>query len=134
VTAIPTGRCQCGCGRLTAYSSRYRWPVGATVGRFSPYARGCGYFTDLETPHYQVSSFDSRYIRVKVRRNGRTVVIGEHVAVVEKAIGHQLPKGAEVHHINGDVSDNRPQNLVACDSHAYHLLLHRRQHTRKVPA
>lgn len=47
--------------------------------------------------------------------------------VVERALGHRLPKGAQVHHVNHDPSDNRPQNLVACQSAAYHSMIHRRE-------
>lgn len=50
----------------------------------------------------------------------------EHVAVAEKAMGRSLPKGAQVHHLNGDPLDNRPANLVVCPSANYHRLLHRR--------
>lgn len=49
---------------------------------------------------------------------------GMHVLVAEKAIGKPLPKGAEVHHVNGIKSDNRPENLVVCPNKAYHKLLH----------
>ena len=51
----------------------------------------------------------------------------EHVVISEKALGKKLPKGVEVHHVNGDKTDNRNENLVICADHAYHCLLHRRQ-------
>lgn len=47
-----------------------------------------------------------------------------HVLIVEKILGHALPPGAEVHHVNGVASDNKNENLVVCPSRAYHKLLH----------
>lgn len=47
-----------------------------------------------------------------------------HVAIAEAALGHPLPRRAQVHHVNGDKWDNRPSNLVICEDDAYHKLLH----------
>jgi hypothetical protein len=51
----------------------------------------------------------------------------EHVIVAENVLGKRLPDKAIVHHVNGNPSDNRPANLVICQNHKYHMLLHRRQ-------
>jgi len=49
-----------------------------------------------------------------------------HVVVAEKALGHALPVGAHVHHVNEDKLDNRPENLVICPDWTYHKLIHQR--------
>ena len=51
----------------------------------------------------------------------------EHRSIAEAALGKQLPKGAEVHHINGVHTDNRPENLVICQNRAEHMAIHYRQ-------
>ncbi len=58
---------------------------------------------------------------------GRGHVNTEHLVKAQKVLGKPLPAGAEVHHINGDPSDNRRSNLVICQDSAYHHLLHQRQ-------
>lgn len=52
--------------------------------------------------------------------------VKEHIKIVEVALGKKLPKGAHVHHINGDPTDNSNSNLVVCKDMAYHKILHMR--------
>jgi hypothetical protein len=49
-----------------------------------------------------------------------------HVLVVEQALGRHFSGRRPVHHVNGDATDNRPSNLVLCESQGYHMLLERR--------
>lgn len=63
--------------------------------------------------------------RVAIDVDGRKRLL--HVLIVERAIGHALPPGAEVHHIDENPGNNDPTNLVVCPDAAYHKLLHQRQ-------
>ena len=56
--------------------------------------------------------------------DGRAIL--RHVLVAESALGRRLPKGAQVHHVDYDRSNDSPTNLVICPSGSYHRLLHRR--------
>lgn len=61
---------------------------------------------------------------IKRRFDGR--LWAEHIGVVESAMGHRLPPSAVVHHVDGNRANNATGNLVACQNHAYHMLLHAR--------
>jgi hypothetical protein len=69
-----------------------------------------------------------RYLKVDGHPNATaTGCVLEHRLVIEMALGRALPKKHIVHHVNGDRHDNRPCNLVACESIGYHKLLHNRE-------
>lgn len=57
--------------------------------------------------------------------NKRSVL--RHVLIAEKALGRCLPKGAQVHHVDQDRSNDANANLVICQDAGYHRLLHQRQ-------
>lgn len=50
----------------------------------------------------------------------------KHVQVATKALGHPLPDGAIVHHVDEDSGNYRDDNLCILQSRAEHNSLHRR--------
>lgn len=77
----------------------------------------------LTRPHGQGTPHIDGYWMFEIK--GRAVL--RHVLIAEKAVGHRLPKGAQVHHVDGDRSNDTNTNLVVCPNAAYHQLLHLRQ-------
>lgn len=122
--------CECGCGEpaaIAAYTIKQRGHVKGQPMRF---ARG-------HNPKREKSSSWKGGRLVKT--NGYACVLRpqhpladskgyvyEHIVIAEKAYGGSLPLGVEVHHVNESKADNANTNLVICQNHAYHALLHYR--------
>lgn len=68
----------------------------------------------------------SNYARLSIGKRGNNVEKRRHVLLAEKALGHSLPQGAAVHHLDGNSLNNTPQNLLVCPNHAYHMLIEAR--------
>lgn len=68
------------------------------------------------------------YKRIYIQRQG----FREHRIIAERALGHPLPVGAEVHHVDGNKKNNVNSNLVICENRKYHSLLHMRQRIVRV--
>ena len=52
--------------------------------------------------------------------------IDRHRIIAAAALGKPLPKGVEIHHVDGNGRNNEHENLVICPDKSYHRLLHRR--------
>lgn len=45
----------------------------------------------------------------------------EHILVMERKLGHPLPRGSNVHHIDGNRTNNDEDNLFLCRDSAHHM-------------
>lgn len=50
----------------------------------------------------------------------------KHRGIVEAVLGITLPSSVEIHHVDGNALNNEKTNLVVCQDHQYHMLLHAR--------
>jgi hypothetical protein len=66
----------------------------------------------------------SGYQQFQDKRTGQWVYT--HRRVAEKLVGGRIYPGREVHHIDGDKSNNRPSNLTVLSS-AKHRRVHRKK-------
>lgn len=112
------GFCQCGCGQRTSIVRKNIARLQLRKGEFHRYVPG----------HSARTGTGLSYKSVGVA--GRT--IKTHIVIAEAALGHPLPPGAVIHHVDDNKRNNANTNLVICQDHGYHLHLHVR--TRVVRA
>jgi hypothetical protein len=129
-----TGICECGCGGKTGIaveSSTEKGWVRGQPKRFikNHHVRGRHNWR-WNGGTTSVSGYKMLATNKK-NPSGGTKYKFEHVLVAERLLGRELPEGAQVHHVNGIITDNRPCNLVLCQDAAYHKLLHLRARALK---
>lgn len=110
-----TGFCQCGCGQPTKIAQRDHAGWQRTKGQPSRFLQGhhARMKPCVVSPYPTVVAADKKQVPI-------------HVVVATAALGRPLPKGAVVHHVDGNGHNNVPWNLVICNDQGYHLLLHSR--------
>ena len=56
----------------------------------------------------------------------------EHRLVASEKLGRLLIKGEQVHHINGDKTDNRPENIIVVSCLQEHRSFHRKSNNLRL--
>lgn len=131
---MPVTTCECGCGEEAPIAKsnnkrdgivkgqRYRFVKGHHArGRKGKEAFGWRGGRTRTVDGYRLVFMPEH---PNARSNG---YVPEHIYVAAKAMGKPVPKGAVVHHVNGDKLDNRPCNLVVLQDLSLHLHIHKRQ-------
>jgi HNH endonuclease len=121
------GPCQCGCGLLAPIASRTFNSRGIVKGQPVRFCVGHG-----GKPRGRRTTGYLQRHRPMNQRGSKSRIMKLHVFIVEQVLGRSLPDGAAVHHVDGNTLNNEHANLVVCENHAYHMMLHTR--TRIVKA
>lgn len=130
MSTLSSHLCECGCGQPTKLADRSDRRRRRVKGQ--PYKFLCGHHPNgRNKPGFAERKTNSQgYVLAYAPEHPRADLGGrvlEHILIIEAALGKPLREGAEGHHVDRDRANNANTNLVACDSHSYHLLLHQRQ-------
>lgn len=125
--------CACGCkeylDKFDVYGRTRKFIHGHNMNKNHPTnpllkkCRICGKW-DFKT------NLNARFYHNGCRRNIRNED-REYRMTVEKVLGKKIPIGVQVHHIDGNRLNNLNNNLVVCESKAYHFFLHTREKALK---
>jgi hypothetical protein len=132
LNAMPKIPCACGCGTLIPPLTRK-----LTAAKYAPSHHPAGRIRKGDTREAGRAWKGGRsrfsatgYVVVLVspdhpmaNKNGYVL---EHRLVMAKAIGRHLGPQEVVHHVNGDPSDNRLENLMLFANHSAHMKHHAR--------
>lgn len=111
----PSGLCMCGCGQPTQIARWTNTRQHNVRGKHRRFVVGHGgkHYVGPARKQWKGGRIvtDQGYAKVRVTRDGRRGYIYEHRLVMEEKLGRRLAANEQVHHLNGDKLDNRPENL-----------------------
>ena len=125
--------CECGCGEPAPLAQQTNTKRGWVANKPLRFISGHNVRRKRENHpgwkggEYHHSSGRILLYRPNHPRAGQTGYVFRSLLVAEKALGRPVPVSVIIHHIDSNVGDDSPYNLVICQDTAYHWLLHVRQ-------
>ncbi len=98
--------------------------MGKTISKiqFAKNLKGSKHWSWRGGKHLDSHGYPMIYMPNHPRANHNYVF--EHWIIMEEFLGRYLKKGEEIHHINGNPSDNRIENLKLFPNHSEHSKTH----------
>lgn len=116
-----SGICMCGCGQPVKRARQDDPTRGYKKGDYRHYIRGHMPRNGGRTTHSEGYPLVMKWGHPRANSRG---YVYEHVLVTELKIGRYLKPQEVVHHIDGDKTNNDPENLFLCKDHLEHMKLH----------
>lgn len=117
--------CECGCGQPTPTSKRNRPELGYAKGEPLRFIHGHNGRGPMNARYNGGLCYDKSKNRWFVCCKGGKLVAWYRV-VTENVLGRPLRSTELIHHLNGDPTDDRPENLEVIDR-ASHINEHRHE-------
>ena len=124
--------CECGCGQITntipkttnakrqIVGQHYRFIYGHS-GRGRKGPKSYQFLGRKLTSDGYVLIYEPNH-----KRADRSGYVKEHILIIERALGKEMPEDSQSHHFNENRSDNSRGNIILCENLSYHKILHKR--------